>query len=148
MHFIFLGFVGSALFVHSCPTLAQQGLFGASLVSFPYSAPKTAHRAYTSFSFSAHSSSTFPLRGKAGLLSQLAPANLHEFDHNWLTRLQQALFGTSLVLLLYSSPKTAHRAAQGRVWFHRFFGVRFCFGRAAKSRSILYSTASWMGRIV
>ena len=37
-------FLGLALLVHSWATLAQQGLFGASLVSFPYLAPKAAHR--------------------------------------------------------------------------------------------------------
>lgn len=42
---VFLGLVGSALFVQNWVTLAQQGPFGASLVSFYYSAFKTAHRA-------------------------------------------------------------------------------------------------------
>ena len=37
-------FLGLALLVHSWATLAQQGLFGASLVSFPYPAHKIAHR--------------------------------------------------------------------------------------------------------
>ncbi len=32
-------------FAHNCPTLAQQGLSGAALVSFPHLALKTAHRA-------------------------------------------------------------------------------------------------------
>ena len=40
-----LGFVGFVLLVHSSPTRLQQGLSGASLVSFPYPVPKTAHRA-------------------------------------------------------------------------------------------------------
>ena len=35
---VFLGLVGFALLVQNWVTLAQQGLFGASLVSFPYSA--------------------------------------------------------------------------------------------------------------
>ena len=38
-------FLGLALLVHSWATLAQQGLFGASLVSFPYPAFKIAHSA-------------------------------------------------------------------------------------------------------
>ena len=29
---------------HNCPTRLQQGLFGASVVSFPYLSPKVAHR--------------------------------------------------------------------------------------------------------
>ena len=89
-----------------------------------------------------------PLWGKAGLTSQLVPANLHEFAHNRLTQRQQGLFGASLVLLPSSFPKTAHRATQSRVWFHRFFLMRFGSGKATKSRSSLYSIASWMGRIV
>ena len=44
LHFIFLGFVGFTLLVHRRLTLAQQGLSLVSLVSFPYSAFKTAHR--------------------------------------------------------------------------------------------------------
>lgn len=89
-----------------------------------------------------------PLWGKAGLTSQLVPANLHEFAHNRLTQRQQGLFGASLVLLPSSFPKTARRATQSRVWFHRFFLMRFGSGKATKSRSSLYSIASWMGRIV
>ena len=40
------------------------------------------------------------------------------FVHNWPTRLQQGLLGTSVVLLPYPAPKTAHRATRGgRVCF-------------------------------
>ena len=42
---VFLGFDEFALLVQNWVTLAQQGLFGASLVSFLYPALKTAHRA-------------------------------------------------------------------------------------------------------
>ena len=42
---VFPGLVGFALLVHNGATLAQQGLFGASVVSFPYPALKIAHRA-------------------------------------------------------------------------------------------------------
>ena len=34
---------------HNCPTRLQQGLFGASVVSFPYPALKTSHRAEFDF---------------------------------------------------------------------------------------------------
>ena len=44
--------------------------------------------------------------------------------HNWLTRLQQGLFGAALVSLPYLAFIIAHRAAQGRVWF-RLAGWRF-----------------------
>ena len=37
--------------------------------------------------------------------------------HKRLTRLQQGLSGASLVSFPYPVPKTAHRAARGRVWF-------------------------------
>ena len=43
--FVLLGFVGFALLVQNWGTLAQQGRSGASLVSFPYPASKTAQRA-------------------------------------------------------------------------------------------------------
>ena len=42
---VFLGLVGFALLVQNWGTLAQQGRSGASLVSFPYPASKTAQRA-------------------------------------------------------------------------------------------------------
>ena len=42
---VFPGLVGFALLVHNGATLAQQGLFGASVASFPYPALITAHRA-------------------------------------------------------------------------------------------------------
>ena len=42
---VFLGVVEFALLVYNRLTRLQQGLFRASLVSFPYSASKTAHRA-------------------------------------------------------------------------------------------------------
>src|SRR5699024_8870902 len=38
------------------------------------------------------------------------------FAHNWLTRLQQGVFGASLVSFPYPALKTAHRVAQVRVW--------------------------------
>ena len=142
--FAFLGFVGFTLLVHRRLTLAQQGLFGTLSVSFPTRFTKS----HTGLTQAFPVSFILPLWGKAGLTSQLVPANLHEFAHNRLTQRQQGLFGASLVLLPSSFPKTAHRATQSRVWFHRFFLMRFGPGKATKSRSSLYSIASWMGRIV
>ena len=46
----------------------------------------------------------------------------------------------------YSLPKTAHRATQGRLLFHRFFRVRSYSGRAEKSRPRIQFTASWIGQ--
>lgn len=142
--FVLLGFVGFALLVHRRLTLAQQGLFGTLSVSFPTRFTKS----HTGLTRAFPVSFILPLWGKAGLTSQLVPANLHEFAHNRLTQRQQGLFGASLVLLPSSFPKTARRATQSRVWFHRFFLMRFGSGKATKSRSSLYSIASWMGRIV
>ena len=51
------------------------------------------------------------------VFTRLGSAAVPEFAHNWPTRLQQGLLGTLVVLLPYPAPKTAHRAAQGRVWF-------------------------------
>ena len=51
--------------------------------------------------------------------------------YNRLTRLQQGLFGASLVSFPYAAFKTAHRATRGRVWVYRFFLRRFCSGKAA-----------------
>ena len=51
--FSYLGFAAAPGFVHNWVTLAQQGLSGVSLVSFPYLAVKTAHNASRAeFSFS------------------------------------------------------------------------------------------------
>ena len=121
MGFVLLGFVGFALLVHRRLTLAQQGLFGTLSVSFPTRFTKS----HTGLTRAFPVSFILPLWGKAGLTSQLVPANLHEFAHNRLTQRQQGLFGASLVLLPSSFPKTARRATQSRVWFHRFFLMRF-----------------------
>ena len=57
--------------------------------------------------------------------------------HNRATLAQQGLSGASLVSFPYLASKTAHRATQGRAWFHRRFLVCFCSGSDAKSRSSL-----------
>ena len=46
----FLGFVGFALLVHSCPTRLQQGLPGVSLVSVPHLVPKNRTQGHTGLS--------------------------------------------------------------------------------------------------
>ena len=66
---------------------------------------------FSAFLLPAHSL----LRGGADFLSShLAAAP--GFVHNWLTRLQQGVFGASLVSFPYPALKTAHRVAQVRVW--------------------------------
>ena len=82
---VFLGFVGFTLLVHRRLTLAQQGLFGTLSVSFPTRFTKS----HTGLTRAFPVSFILPLWGKAGLTSQLVPANLHEFAHNRLTQRQQ-----------------------------------------------------------
>ena len=120
------------------------------MVSFPYLASRTAHRATQSrvSFFAPKTSLPLPLKGEGLAIVFLGFIGFALLVHNRLTRLQQGLFGASLVSFPYAAFKTGHRATQGRVWFHRFFLMRFGSGKATKSRSSLYSIASWMGRIV
>ena len=67
-----LGFVGFALLIYNRLTRLQQGLFRASLVSFPYSASKTAHRATQALVwFSPFFPPAFLLRQSRQILLQL-----------------------------------------------------------------------------
>ena len=129
---------------HNRLTRLQQGRSGASLVSFPYlsSIPHTAlHR--PSYGFVSQNEVTPPPLGEGlGLLnlelfgfSRQLP--LATAAHNRLTRLQRGGEPASLVSFPYPASKTAHRATQGRVWFHCFFLARFGVGRVDKSRSSL-----------
>ena len=96
-----------------------------SLVSFPYlsSIPHTAlHRA--SFFFASKTRLPLPLKGEGRGIAFLGFVGIALLVHNWLTRLQQGLFGAALVSLPYLAFIIAHRAAQGRVWF-RLAGWRF-----------------------
>ena len=73
---------------------------------------------YTGFSlFCSVSLSTFPLRGKTGLFSNLGYPGFARLAHNCPTRLQQGGFAASLVSFPYPASKIAHRLSQGRVWF-------------------------------
>lgn len=56
----------------------------------------------------------FPYGERRGAL-ETALSQSAGFVHNWLTRLQQGLFGALLVLLPYPDSKTAHRLSRGRV---------------------------------
>ena len=66
-----------------------------------------------------------------GLLSAVALATA---GHNRLTRLQQGGFAASVASFPYPVLKTAHRATQGRVWFHRLFFLAFLGGGPASWR--------------
>ena len=107
---------------HNWLTLAQQGLSGALLVSFPYPGPKTSHRATQSRIpfFAPKTSLPLPLKGEGLAIVFLGFAEFSLLVYNRLTRLQQGPFGASLVSFYYSAFKTAHRATWGCVWFQPF----------------------------
>ena len=86
--FLSSGFAASLQFVYSRLSRLQRGGEPASLVSFSYLALKTAHRA-THGLFCSVSLPTFPLRGKAGLFSNLGCPGFARLAHNCPTRLQQ-----------------------------------------------------------
>ena len=82
------------------------------------------------------------------------------FVHNWLTRAQQGGFAASLVSFPYPVPKTAQRAAQGRVLVFsperaypspfrgRGDGILFIFGVSGSPWQLPVATAghSWLNR--
>ena len=125
--------------LHRGLTLAQQGWSGASVVSLPYPALKTAHRVAQGrvWFFLPRTSLPLPLKGEGPGIVCLGFVGFAPLGHSCLTRLQQGRFGGWLVFAPYSASKTAHRATQSRVWFHRFFLMRFGSGKATKSRSSL-----------
>ena len=103
---------------------------------FPTLVSKSQTGSHTGFSlFCSVSLPTFPLRGKAGLFSNLGCAGFARLAHNCPTRLQQGRSGAFLASFPYLALKTGHRATQGRVWFHRRFLVRFFCGSPASWRS-------------
>ena len=121
------------------PTRLQQGWSGASLVSFLYPVLKLAknRRTGASLDFLPRTSLPLPLKGEGLAIVFLGVVEFALLVYNRLTRLQQGLFGASLVSFPYAAFKTGHRATQGRVWVHHFFLRRFCSGKAAKSCSSL-----------
>ena len=107
-----------------CPNLhrglarLQQGLSGPLLVSFPYPVPKTAHRAAQGrvWVFSPKTNSPLPLKGEGRGIAFLGFVGIALLVHNWLTRLQQGLFGAALVSLptwLSKSHTGPHRGGFG-----------------------------------
>ena len=102
---------------------------------FPTLASKSQTGSHTGFSlFCSVSLPTFPLRGKAGLFSNLGCPGFARLAHNCPTRLEQGGEPVLLVSFPYPVFKTAHRATQRQVLFHRFFFACLCSGRASKSR--------------
>lgn len=84
---------------------------------FPTLVSKSQTGSHTGFSlFCSVSLPTFPLRGKAGLFSNLGCAGFARLAHNCPTRLQQGRSGAFLASFPYLALKTGHRGTQGRVW--------------------------------
>ena len=98
--------------------------------------------------FSPQNELTPPPKGEGLGIAFLGFVGFALLVHKRLTRLQQHLSGAALVSFPYPAPKTAHRATQGRGWFHRLFLVRFFCGSPASCCSRWQFTASWMGKIV
>ena len=115
----------------SCPwqlllTRPQQSWSAASMVSFPYPASKTAHKAAQGrVWFLPRTNLPLPLKGEELGIVFLGLVGFALLVQNSGTPAQQGRSGASLVSFPYLARKIAHRALQGRVWFHRRFLVRF-----------------------
>ena len=133
--FLPLGFSAVSGFAHNCPTRLQQGRKLVLLVSFSIPASKIAHRPHTGFSlFCSVSLPTFPLRGKAGLFSNLGCPGFARLAHNCPTRLNRAGNPFRWCRSPTRPPKTAHRLSQGQFGFHRLFWcASFTVGRPNSS---------------
>lgn len=118
------------------PQLAHTGSAGlvtrfAGVTSLPW--PQNRKQGHTrAFLFFAHALPTFPLRGKAGLFTQLGCLGFAELAHNCPTRLQRA---GELVLLVCrflsrfkNRTQAPHRAKFG---IHRLFLLPFLGGSPA-----------------
>ena len=142
----FAGPSGPAFFFLPCPSFSQRflsewgqrwfSLAWTSLVSFPYlsSIPHTAlHRA--GFFFASKTRLPLPLKGEGRGITFLGLVGSALFVQNWVTLAQQGRLCSLLVQVPYPASKTAHRATQGRVWFHRRFLMCFFCGNPASCRS-------------
>ena len=107
---------------HTGPTELIQGFGGVVPLPRPLTGQKSPHRG--EFGFSPQNGFTPPPKGGGAGYHLSWVVGFALLVHNWLTRLQQGLFGAALVSLPYLAFKIAHRAAQGRVWF-RLAGWRF-----------------------
>ena len=76
-----------------------------------------------------------PLKGEGLGIVFLGLVGFVLLVHNRGTLAQQGRSRALLVSLPYPTSKIAHRATQGRVWFHRLFLVRFFCGSPANWRS-------------
>ena len=132
--------------LHRGLTLAQQGWSGASVVSLPYPALKTAHRVAQGrvWFFLPRTSLPLPLKGEGLGFIQFGVVQFSLGSCPWqlpLTNGSHGSNGAGLGLWWCRSPTWRpkphtgpHRAEFG---FHHFFLVRFGFGGADKSFSSL-----------
>ena len=135
--FSHLGLAAAPGFVHNRPTRLQRGWSGASLVSFPYPVPKTAHRAAQGLFSLLRSLLHFSPTGKSW--ADLEPVLL------WVAwiRPQAAHTGPTGLVWGFASavplpgPQNRTQALTGASWGYLFFLVCFCSGRSANSFSSL-----------
>ena len=121
-------------FVYNWLTQLQQGGEPVLPVLRPYPILKTARRATEGFSLSRSFSPGLYPTGKGQPVPESGLSRFPGFAHNCPTRLEQGGEPVLLVSFPYPVFKTAHRATQRQVLFHRFFFACLCSGRASKSR--------------
>ena len=124
--------------LHMGLTQLQGGLSRASLVSVSLLGSLTGHKSPHGgeFGFSSQDELTTPPKGGGAEYHLSWVVGFALLVHNWPTRLQQGglLRWCRFPTRLPKSHTGAHRVEFGS---HRFFLVRFCPGRVAKSRSNL-----------
>ena len=134
MFFLSPGFAANPGFVYNWLTQLQQGGEPVLPVLRPYPILKTARRATEGFSLSRSFSPGLYPTGKGQPVPESGLSRFPGFAHNCPTRLEQGGEPVLLVSFPYPVFKTAHRATQRQVLFHRFFFACLCSGRASKSR--------------
>ena len=122
---------------HTAPTGPVCGLAG--VVPLPGSQNRTQGHTGPSLVFASKTRLPLPLKGEGLGIVFLGFVGFPLLVQNWPTRLQQGRSGALLVSFPYPTLKTAHRATQGRVWFHRLFLVHFETGRASQPSKRMYS---------
>ena len=124
---------------HTPPTGLVWGLGGVASLPGPLTGQKSPHRA--KFVFLPRTSLPLPLKGEGldiaflwgfGFSLAVAFGNCWpQLGHAGPTGPVRGFAG----VVPHPALKTAHRATQGRVWFHRLFLVRFFCGSPANWRS-------------
>lgn len=96
--------------------------------------PALSQKPHTGFSLFGSFTLYLSPTGKDWPVTGTALSRFAGFAHNCPTRLEQGGEPVLLVSFPYPVFKTAHRATQRQVLFHRFFFACLCSGRASKSR--------------